>query len=52
MEPCYDDGDWVSARLIELLPLPLETKQHLFMLEDVSTRLQELEKILGEKGLW
>jgi len=52
MEPCYGDGDWVSARLIELLPLPLETKQHLFMLEDVSTRLQELEKILSEKGLW
>ncbi len=52
MDACYDDGDWVSARLIELLPLPLETKQHLFMLEDVSTRLQELEKILGEKGLW
>ncbi len=52
MESCYDDGDWVSARLIELLPLPLETKQRLFMLENVSIRLQELEKNLGEKGLW
>ena len=52
MDACYDDGDWVSARLIELLPLPLETKQRLFMLEDVRTRLQELEKILSEKSLW
>ncbi|NOZ38524.1 MAG: peptidase S16 [Gammaproteobacteria bacterium] len=52
MDTCYDDGDWVSARLIELLPLPLESKQHLFLLDDVSLRLQELEKMLSEKGLW
>ncbi len=52
MDTLYDDGDWVSARLIELLPLSLESKQHLFLLDDVSTRLQELEKILNEKGLW
>ncbi len=52
MDTRYDDGDWVSARLIELLPLPLQSKQELFLLEDVSTRLQALEKILSEKGLW
>lgn len=52
MDTRYDDGDWVSARLIELLPLPLESKQALFLLDDVSARLQELEKILSEKGLW
>lgn len=52
MNTSYEDGDWVSARLVELLPLPLEIKQHLFLLEDVSKRLQELEQILSEKGLW
>ena len=52
MDTHYDDGDWVSARLVEILPLPLETKQRLFMLEDVDTRLQELENILNEKSLW
>ncbi len=52
MDTHYDDGDWVSARLVELLPLPLERKQQLFMLEDVDARLQELESILSEKGLW
>ncbi len=52
MDTRYDDSDWVSARLVELLPLPLENKQELFLLDDVSIRLQELEKILSEKGLW
>ena len=52
MTTCYEDADWVSARLIELLPLPLETKQHLFLLEDINSRMQELEKILSEKSLW
>ncbi len=52
MDVFYDDADWVSARLIELLPLPLENKQQLFMLEDINSRMQELEKILNEKSLW
>lgn len=52
MDTRYDDSDWVSARLVELLPLPLESKQRLFLLDDVSLRLQKLEKILSEKGLW
>ncbi len=52
MDTHYDDGDWVSARLIEILPLPLESKQQLFMLENVEARLQGLETLLNEKSLW
>lgn len=38
----YDDLEWVSARLVELLPLPLEYKQQLLELDDIFTRIEEL----------
>jgi len=52
MDVCYDDAEWVSARLVELLPLPLESKQQLFLLDDIDMRLQKLDDILREQGLW
>ena len=48
----YEDADWVSARLVELLPLPLETKQQLFEQMDVEQRLRMLDRLLAEKSLW
>ncbi len=48
----YEDADWVSARLVELLPLPLETKQQLFEQVDIEQRLRILDRLLAEKSLW
>jgi Lon protease-like protein len=49
MTPHYDDAAWVSARLAELLPLPLNTKQALLLEEDISERLRILEDQLTSK---
>lgn len=37
-----DDADWISFRLVELLPVGLLEKQSLLAVEDVETRLQRL----------
>lgn len=37
----YDNLEWISARLVELLPLPLEYKQQLLEIDDI-TRIEEL----------
>lgn len=37
-----DDADWISFRLVELLPIGLLEKQSLLAVEDVETRLQRL----------
>ena len=42
----YDDPDWVSARLIELLPLQLIEKQKMLMMEDVNERINYLHPLL------
>lgn len=36
----YDDLEWVSARLCELLPLPLPLKQELLMSDDTLHRIE------------
>ena len=41
-----DDASWVSYRLTELLPLPVEEKQALLELEDALARLQALLEVL------
>ena len=46
MEKYYDDIEWVSSRLIELLPLPLQKKQEMLCQEDVAERLQQLKSLL------
>jgi Lon protease-like protein len=42
-----DSCAWVSARLAELLPLPLETKQRLLELDDARARLERLQAVLA-----
>ena len=41
-----DSAAWVSARLTELLPLPLPAKQELFELDDARARLERLNGLL------
>lgn len=49
MDPPYrlESSAWVSARLAELLPLPLPAKQELLELFDGQTRLLRLNALLG-----
>jgi hypothetical protein len=42
-----DSCSWVSSRLAELLPLPLEAKQALLELDDARTRLERLTALIG-----
>jgi len=47
METHYGDAEWVSARLAELLPLPLEQKQLLLSLDDALERIERLERMIA-----
>lgn len=42
----YDDAEWVSARLTELMPIPLEQKQLLLGLDDAIDRLERIAQII------
>ncbi len=42
----YDDAEWVSARLAELMPFPLEQKQLLLGLDDAMDRLERVAQII------
>ena len=42
----YDDLDWVSARLIELLPIELKDKQKMLVMNDVNERINFLHPLL------
>lgn len=46
MKKYYDDLDWVSARLIELLPLKLKDKQKMLIMGDVNERVNYLHPLL------
>jgi len=46
----YDSCLWVSARLAERLPLPLELKQALLEIDDGAERLARLAAALAELG--
>jgi Lon protease-like protein len=41
-----DSCSWVSSRLAEILPLPLEAKQALLELDDARTRLERLHALV------
>jgi uncharacterized protein len=41
-----DSASWVSARLAELLPMPLAAKQELLELSDAAARLERLNALL------
>ena len=44
-----DSALWVSSRLAEILPLPLEVKQELLEIADGGTRLERLNDILTKE---
>jgi hypothetical protein len=46
MTKYYDDMDWVSARLIELLPLQLKAKQNMLAMNNVNERINYLHPLL------
>jgi len=48
----FNDAEWVSARLIELLPLQLMDKYELLKLDDVQERLERLDKYLQQRESW
>lgn len=47
----FDSSSWVSARLCEILPVPLAAKQRLMELADSRERLEILQKFLEQHGL-
>lgn len=44
-----DNAEWVGARLVELLPLELEQKQRLLLLDDPLERLSRIEHALARQ---
>lgn len=47
----FDDAAWVGYRLSEVLPLALETRQHLLQLTDPQIRLARLGQLLSQQGV-
>lgn len=48
METRYDCADWVGARLVELLPLPLQDKQSLLQMDDCLQRFSKIDDLLSK----
>jgi uncharacterized protein len=46
-----DSSAWVSARLAELLPLPLEAKQALLEMENGRARLEKLDALVSTQSI-
>lgn len=46
MTKYYDDLSWVSARLIELLPLRLKDKQTMLVMDNLNERINYLQPLL------
>lgn len=46
LRPHYDDAAWVSGRLAEVLPIPLQDKQRLLEMDDPISRLHVLQPLL------
>ena len=46
MKKYYDDLDWISGRLIELLPLKLKDKQTMLIMDSVRERINYLYPLL------
>lgn len=51
LTPAYEDAAWVSARLVELLPIDLPAKQELLMTEDAVQRLDTITTILNKMDI-
>lgn len=48
MPAFYDDLEWISARLCELLPMPLEYKQELLEYDDIISRIEQLYALMQQ----
>lgn len=48
MPTYYDNLEWVSARLCEFLPMPLELKQQLLECEDIISRIEQLYAMMQQ----
>jgi Lon protease-like protein len=46
----YDSSAWVSARLAELLPLSMDSKQRLLEMDDARERIEILRRLLSSGG--
>ncbi len=46
----FDDLEWVTSRLIELLPFPLAVKQSLLELDEPEQRIAKLHNLLHDVG--
>ncbi len=44
----YDDLEWISARLVELLPMPFDYKQQMLEHDDVITRIEQLYSLIQQ----
>ncbi len=44
----YDDLEWISARLCELLPMPMEYKQELLEYDDIIDRIEQLYSLIKQ----
>lgn len=51
MKTYYDDLEWVSARLVELLPMDLADKQLLLQINDIDERVLLLKKMLARSDM-
>lgn len=50
LPPRYASSAWVSARLAELLPLSLASKQRLLEMHDARDRLEVLRRLISSSG--
>jgi Lon protease-like protein len=46
----FDSADWVSARLAELLPLSLASKQRLLEMDEARDRIEVLRRLISSSG--
>lgn len=46
LEPRFDDAEWVSARLTEILPISLDDKQYCLELDDPLQRLELISPLI------
>jgi Lon protease-like protein len=51
LTPAYENASWVSARLVELLPIDMSDKQKLLMTEDAGQRLDAITAILHKMDI-
>jgi Lon protease-like protein len=44
----YDNLEWISARLVELLPMPFSYKQEMLEYDDVIWRIEQLYSLIRQ----